>query len=163
MRIIRWIGMAKMEPKLIIFDADGTLRRCTIFGQPCPNNSEEWELMPNVKETLIEFSDIHFGIASNQAGVAYGYLDDDTAAQLLYDLEFELFGNTAFVIFCPHAVESKCKCRKPETDMLDRIMDWFTCLPSETLYVGDMESDEQAAINVGCSFMWAKDFFSWEE
>lgn len=31
--------------KLIIFDADGTLRRCTVPGQPCPNKDGEWELM----------------------------------------------------------------------------------------------------------------------
>lgn len=38
--------------KLIIFDADGTLRRCTVPGQPCPNKADEWELMPGAKERL---------------------------------------------------------------------------------------------------------------
>ncbi len=31
--------------------------------------------------------------------------------------------------------------------------------PEETLFVGDMESDRQAAENAGCDFVWARDFF----
>ena len=62
--------------KLIIFDVDGTLRRCLAPGQVCPNAPDQWELMPNVKETLAEIKwglpdcgNTAFGIASNQAGV----------------------------------------------------------------------------------------------
>lgn len=51
--------MTEKIVKLIMFDADGTLRRCTVPGQPCPNNPDEWELMPNIKETLQLFKIEH--------------------------------------------------------------------------------------------------------
>lgn len=153
-----------MIPKLIIFDADGTLRRCTIEGQPCPNAPDQWELMPGVKETLAEFSGTEFGIASNQAGVAYGYLSEDMANQLVCDLIEEAFSpeqQPVLYEICPHAVDAGCDCRKPKPRMLQRIMAFVLCMPEQTLYVGDMESDREAAENAGCTFMWARDFFGW--
>lgn len=154
-----------MIPRLIIFDADGTLRRCTVEGQPCPNAPDQWELMPNVKETIVELPGITiFVIVSNQAGVAYGYLTEAMATKLLYDLGIEAFGspNCFTIDLCPHAIEADCDCRKPKPRMLERQMNLARCPPEQTLYVGDMESDLQAAVNAGCAFMWAKDFFGWE-
>lgn len=74
--------------RLLIFDADGTLRRCTVPGQPCPNRPGEWELLPNVRETLrlYDWTQTAWGIVSNQGGVALGYLSEPQAYRLLYDL-----------------------------------------------------------------------------
>ena len=76
--------------KLIIFDADDTLRFCTVPGQPCPNKPGEWKLLPKVKEKLAEFDwgsplegKIAYGIASNQGGVGVGYFSAEMAYQLL--------------------------------------------------------------------------------
>ena len=33
--------------RLVVFDADGTLRRTTVPGQPCPRASDQWELLPD--------------------------------------------------------------------------------------------------------------------
>lgn len=154
----------KMNPRLIIFDADGTLRRCTVEGQPCPNEPGQWELMPNVRETISRLVDKVFAIASNQAGVAYGYMPENMAYSLLYNTGLQAFGNgSAIIAFCPHAVDADCDCRKPKPRMLERCMNIALCPPEETLYVGDMESDRQAAENAGCAFVWAKDFFGWNE
>jgi len=51
--------------RLIIFDADGTLRCCTVPGQVCPNADNQWELLPNVKEKL---SEIDWGVSRSGAG-----------------------------------------------------------------------------------------------
>lgn len=88
-----------IRPKLIIFDADGTLRSCTRTGQVCPNKVSEWKLIPGVREKLatIEWGlpvdgKTAFGIASNQAGVHYGYLSESVAFNLLYQMTEEAFG-----------------------------------------------------------------------
>lgn len=158
-----------MRYKLIIFDADNTLRRCTVEGQPCPNAPGEWELMPNVKETLAEIGwgtphagGVAYGIASNQAGVGYGYMTEEVAYNLLKDMVVEAFGGwpaTGTIQVCPHLPDAGCECRKPQSLMLQRLMKSWLLSPDETLYVGDMESDKQAAENAGCHFMWARDFF----
>jgi len=160
--------MPREDYKLILFDADGTLRRTTVEGQPCPNKPGEWELMPNVKEKLAEFDwrVMASGIVSNQAGIAYGYLTGHMAYQLLKDMVVEATGHfpsTGSIRICPHAVEDGCECRKPKPLLLEQVMTRWGVGCGETLYVGDMESDKEAAQNAGCDFMWAKDFFGWKE
>jgi D-glycero-D-manno-heptose 1,7-bisphosphate phosphatase len=169
--------------QLVIFDADGTLRRTTVPGQPCPNGPDEWEVMPNVRKTLLrvlvtaprfgEWEMVRgIGVASNQGGVGLGYLTAEMAAGLLGDLvaavypvmDREAFGRVrARVIMCPHAPDAGCGCRKPQPGMLWWLMGHYGAAPPTTLYVGDMESDQEAASYAGCHFMWAKDFFGWPD
>lgn len=152
--------------KLVIFDADGTLRRCTVEGQPCPNAEGQWELIPGVREKMAKFdfgpNGILIGIASNQAGVSLGYITEHTAYQLLKDLFIvvtDRWPTHGLLQICPHPVNGGCDCRKPAPGMLLRIMQAAGVPANRTLYVGDMESDEQAARAAGVDFQWAKDFF----
>jgi len=154
---------------LIIFDADGTLRKCTVPGQVCPNADDQWELLPHVKEKLFRIrwgapglGRVAFGIASNQAGISKGYLSAATAYRLLADMAKAAVGFRPIegsIRFCPHNKSDGCACRKPGPLMLEQLMDFWGVNPEETLFVGDMESDRQAAENAGCDFVWARDFF----
>ncbi len=64
--------------------------------------------------------------------------------------------------FCPHTEDARCTCRKPAPRLLLRLMDLWRVEPSETLFVGDLDTDRQAAENAGCRFAWAHEFFRWE-
>lgn len=156
--------------KLYVFDADGTLRRSTVPGKPCPNRRGEWDLIPGVRERLaaIEWgptpTGARFGVATNQGGVGLGYLTFETARGMLEEMVSEAFGVApphGSIEICPHAPHLKCPCRKPRPEMLLRLMRRFRAAPSETLFVGDMESDEETAHNAGTRFAWAHDFFGW--
>jgi phosphoglycolate phosphatase-like HAD superfamily hydrolase len=46
--------------------------------------------------------------------------------------------------------------------MIKRLMRRFRARPDETLFVGDMETDESAARDAGCRFQWAHEFFGWD-
>ena len=155
--------------KLYIFDADGTLRRTTRPGQPCPNTHGEWELMPRVEERLGQIDwgagGARFGIASNQGGVGMGYLSGETAFALLVEMVKAAFGREppeGSIEMCPHAPMTNCPCRKPRPLMLVRLMHRFGVRRDETLFVGDMDKDEQAARRAGVRFQWAHEFFGWE-
>jgi D-glycero-D-manno-heptose 1,7-bisphosphate phosphatase len=161
-----------MEPRLIIFDADGTLRYCNVEGQPCPNRDGEWELYPGVAGKLSRFrwsgpgdgdgDGTGYGIASNQGGVGVGYFSLETAMGLLEDTFREAFGfppEPGTVQICPHHPRSGCQCRKPNPLMLNRLMDLYGVTADRVLFVGDMEADREAAENAGCDFEWAWDFF----
>ena len=52
--------------------------------------------------------------------------------------------------------------RKPKPGMLIELMDSLGFTPVDTLYIGDRDSDQQAAEAAGINFIWAKDFFGWE-
>lgn len=150
---------------LIIFDADGTLRRCTVEGQPCPNVPGEWELIDGVKEKLqeIDWGQTMYGIASNQAGIGLGLIDQKEALQMLCDTLCEATGYwppTSCVKLCPHKPDEGCDCRKPKPQMLLDIMKYWGIKPERTLFVGDMPSDKKAAKAAGCQYMTANEFFN---
>ena len=156
--------------KLYVFDADGTLRRTTVAGLPCPNRPGEWELIPGVRERLARINwgegGARFGVATNQGGVGLGYLTLAAARSLLAEMVVEAFGVVAppgAIEICPHAPHWGCGCRKPEPGMLLRLMRRFDAAPGETLFVGDMDKDEGAARAAGTRFMWAHEFFGWTE
>jgi D-glycero-D-manno-heptose 1,7-bisphosphate phosphatase len=153
--------------RLYIFDADGTLRRTTVEGLPCPNRPGEWELIPGVRERLSQIrwgeGGARFGVASNQGGVGLGYLSLAAARGLLEEMVVEAFGvrppPPGSVELCPHAPHLGCPCRKPKPGMLVRLMRRFGVKPEETLFVGDMDKDEGAARAAGTRFAWAHEFF----
>jgi D-glycero-D-manno-heptose 1,7-bisphosphate phosphatase len=155
--------------KLYVFDADGTLRGCTVEGQPCPNRAGEWELLPNVRDRLArigwdERAGPHFAVATNQGGVGLGYFTAVEARRLVEDTVEAAFGRAAppgSIEICTHAPHAGCACRKPKGEMLARLMRRFRARPDETLFVGDMVTDEEAARAAGCRFRWAHEFFGW--
>jgi D-glycero-D-manno-heptose 1,7-bisphosphate phosphatase len=160
--------MRQPTAKLYIFDADGTLRWTTVPGQPCPNRPGEWRLMPNVKEILRR---IHWGpggsflgVASNQGGVALGYLTEEMAYQLIEAALVEAIGYVpprTVIDMCICHPDVHCESRKPNPGMLLRIMQTLDVGPEETLFVGDLEVDREAARRAGTAFMWASEFFHW--
>ena len=155
--------------KLYVFDADGTLRRSTVPGQPCPNKPGEWALLPGVRERLARIdwgpAGARFGVASNQGGVGMGYMTKAAAYQLLAEMVEAAFGRPAppgSIEMCTCAPHVNCDCRKPRPGMLQRLMRRFGVRPEETLFVGDMDRDEEAARRAGTRFSWARDFFGWD-
>jgi D-glycero-D-manno-heptose 1,7-bisphosphate phosphatase len=102
------------------------------------------------------------GIASNQDHVGYGHLSFQTARDLLRDLARQATGielSDAALQLCPHRLEIACRCRKPEPGMLTAIMDHYRVDPRGTLFVGNHETDSEAARRAGTAFAWAADFF----
>ena len=162
--------MDERPVKLYVFDADGTLRRTTVPGLSCPNGPGDWELIPGVRERLsrIEWgeSGARFGVATNQGGVGLGYLTLATARRLLVEMVVEAFGVSpprGSIEICPHAPHLNCSCRKPNPEMLLRLMRRFRASPDQTLYVGDMDRDREAARRACARFMWAHEFFGWRD
>jgi D-glycero-D-manno-heptose 1,7-bisphosphate phosphatase len=162
------MGEALHDHRLCIFDADDTLRRCTVPGQPSPRNSGEWVLLRGVAQTLgsIPWNTAggpFLGLASNQDQVGYGHMTEETARALLRDLAKAAAGvdlPDAALQLCPHRLESPCECRKPRPAMLLRIMAFYGVAPQETLFVGNSEHDRLAGEAAGTRYADAADLFS---
>lgn len=163
-----------VETRLIIFDADGTLRRCVAHCGPCHSDAGQWEIIPGVREVLqcYNWQTTCVGIATNQAGIALGHRTAEAVMAELKLLCDHLFpGSSVGIYVCPHADEQRCLCRKPSPGLL-----WFnvmrhdlalhtTALPlqhSSVLFVGDSPEDEQAACTMGIRFLNASEFFGWD-
>ncbi len=153
--------------RLVVFDADDTLRQTIVPGKPCPHGPGEWVLRPRVRETLVGVrwgkpDGPRLGLASNQDQVAYGFLSFEMARQLLRDLALAVTGSTpdeAALQLCPHASEDGCACRKPEPRMILNIMEHYAVGPCDTILVGNAGVDRDAAARAGVTFMWAADLF----
>src|SRR5918911_1743792 len=157
--------------RLFIFDADETLRRTTVAGQPCPRQAGEWLLLPGVRQRLGEVpwnyaGGPRLGIASNQDQVGYDHLSFATARELLRDLARSAAGvdlPDAALQLCPHRLDVSCGCRKPEPGMLLALMAYYQASPTETVFVGNDEVDREAAARAGTDFVWAAEFFAVDE
>ena len=156
-----------MKHRLLIFDADDTLRRTTIAGKWCPDGPEEWELLPRVRDVLSAISwdrdGYSIGIASNQGGVAGGYLTRENANRLLVDMVVRAIGYLPlrnYIELCTCGPLANCQCRKPAPGMLLRILEQSGGPADQALFVGDSEEDREAAKRAGVDFSWAEDFFA---
>lgn len=153
--------------RLYIFDADGTLRWTTTPGRRYPAADNEWRLMPGVASRLHQIAWNENGpwlaIASNQNGIAAGELSEDTARRLIEEMLKEALGRIperTRIELCICDERSACDCRKPAPGLLLRLLDHYKVLPHEALFVGDLDSDAEAARRAGVAFMWADQFFA---
>lgn len=147
---------------LYIFDKDNTL----VYGYPGrPANSvEEQHLLPNVelKCARLRAEGHALAIASNQGGIASGYVSEAAVIGMLLNTAV-LIGAITFR-YCPHSSQvEECDCRKPRPGMLLKIMAQLRFRPQETVFVGDAETDRAAAEAAGIGFVWAGEFFDWPE
>ncbi len=151
-------------PKLVIFDKDGTL--IASHGNRPANAIAEQQLLPGVAEmcAALRAEGHTLAVASNQGGVAWGFISEAEAQALVAHVA-DLVGASAWEM-CPHhpggriaeyAIE--CECRKPKPGMLLSLMERLGYSADDTIYIGDQESDRQAAQEAGVEFIHADDFF----
>jgi histidinol-phosphate phosphatase family protein len=146
-----------MEPKpntkkILILDRDNTINRDTGYTYRLKDLvliEESVELLASAAELRIPVV-----IISNQSLVNRGLASLDEVEKfndaLVEKLEKKKCKIDA-IIFCPHIPEEECSCRKPKIDMF---LEAFRYYPeaSEFCYVGDSESDMEAAKNAGIEF-----------
>lgn len=113
----------------------------------------------------INWSIYRFGLVSNQGGVEGGFLSEKTALRMLMDCALEVLPEEVHphiqkgaIQLCPHLPKTGCWCRKPLPTLLNDVMQVYHAEPISTVYVGDLETDEQAAQAAGCGFQWIWDF-----
>ncbi len=102
------------------------------------------------------------GVASNQNGVALGYLSAAMARRLLRETVEEALGfvpEDAAIEMCTCPPDLRCPRRKPEPGMLRAILDRFRLPPQQALFGGDLDIDREAARRAGVAFAWAHEFF----
>ena len=148
---------------LYIFDKDGTI--IASHGNRPANTIEEQRLLPGVARKCQELkAQGHtLAVASNQGGVAWSFITIKQARELVIH-SANLIEVDAWRM-CPHhpkgrnAYAVECECRKPAPGMLLSLMTQFKASPDETVYVGDMDSDREAAEAAGVTFIHASEFF----
>ena len=92
-------------------------------------------------------------IITNQGGIAKGLYSHQTLAEIHKKMLQQLssYGvNIAEIYYCPHHPDyGKCLCRKPESLLIEKALARFHINPQQSFFIGDRESDIQAAIKAG--------------
>jgi D-glycero-D-manno-heptose 1,7-bisphosphate phosphatase len=136
---------------MVIFDRDGTLSED--LGAMSGNSS--CIILPHVFKGLrmILNSQTSFAIATNQSYIGRGELTmkdvNDFNAKLMNALK-SIGMEVNFIAICPHRSDENCNCRKPKPGMINELVRLSGVLDkNRVFFVGDKDSDEQAACNAG--------------
>jgi D-glycero-D-manno-heptose 1,7-bisphosphate phosphatase len=142
-----------MEGKAIFLDRDGVL----------VNNQEHYYIW---KLEQLQFIDGVFGnlkfliqkgfqlfIVSNQGGISKEIYTKTDILKLHEELKLSFENNVIEIkeiVFCPHHPEvEQCMCRKPDSLLIDKLVAKYKLCKSESYFIGDSESDMQAARKAG--------------
>jgi len=152
--------------KAIFLDRDGVINELIYYSEhgiiDSPFTPEQFRLLPKVAQAITKFHKLGFKviIASNQPGIAKGYLSEETFAEIRNKMEKELAKEGAFLdgeYYCFHHPEAKvnrlkanCKCRKPEPGLLLKAAKDMDINLSQSWMIGDGLTDVRAGKSAGC-------------
>lgn len=134
----------------IFLDRDGTLNPDPGYIQ----SPDRFELFPGAAEALarLKQAGARLIVVTNQSGIARGFLslsDLDRVHEKLRRLLNAAGVSLDAIYFCPHHPDEGCRCRKPETGMIDQAVREHGVDISRSYYIGDHARDMQLAKRVG--------------
>jgi len=137
----------------IFIDRDGVInvRRPNDYVLDWP----QFVFVPGIRAALKKIARLGLPLIliSNQAAVGKGLLkisDLETLTARLYEslAHDGILLHSAY--YCPHRSEDLCTCRKPRPGLLLRAASDFKINLSRSIFIGDSETDVQAARVAGC-------------
>jgi len=139
--------------RAVFFDRDGIIN--SDEGLYYVFKKDDFKINPGVIECLKILSSRQYLliVISNQGGISRGLYSKKDVEEIHVLLKEECT-KAGFeldeIYFCPHHNEiENCICRKPGTLMLEKAIARFEINKEESFFVGDRESDVEAAISVG--------------
>lgn len=139
-----------MTIRHLLLDRDGTL----IKDKHYLSDPKGVELLPGVADVLCGLAKqgVAFYLVSNQSGIGRGMFTADAARAVNERMASLLAPYGVYfrdMLFCPHAPEDGCDCRKPGPGMWLRLRDSYGLNPDECLMIGDKEEDMRFAAAAG--------------
>ena len=136
--------------KAIFLDRDGVINKEKHYLYKI----EDFEFIDGVFDSLKYCQDLGYKlfIITNQSDIGRGYYTNDDF-DILTSWMLDKFAKNSITISqvecCPHAPSEKCRCRKPDTLMVENILQNFDIDLEQSYLVGDKDSDILCAINSG--------------
>jgi D-glycero-D-manno-heptose 1,7-bisphosphate phosphatase len=142
-----------MEGKAIFLDRDGVIvdnqKHYYIWKQ------EQMHFVDGVLENLkfLIQKGFQLFIVSNQGGISKEIYTKNDILKLHEELKLSFENNgieIKEIVFCPHHPEIEhCMCRKPDSLLIDKLVAKYNLCKSESYFIGDSETDMQAARKAG--------------
>jgi D-glycero-D-manno-heptose 1,7-bisphosphate phosphatase len=144
---------AMARPATVFLDRDGTINVKAPEGEYI-TRPEDLVLLPGAADAVRRLNEagVEVVVVTNQRGIARGLMseDDYTAVTgVLADRLAEHGARWRAVFHCPHEAGA-CRCRKPETGLIDRARVEVPGLDvTGAVLIGDSESDVEAGRRAG--------------
>jgi len=137
----------------VILDRDGVLNYEAPEGSYVREPSE-FRWLPGALEglALLRRAGLRLSVATNQAGVGRGVMSLAQLAAVHERMQAEAAahgGTIDAVLYCPHAPEKRCSCRKPAPGLIQAAVAGSGIAASDTIVVGDDLRDLEAAERAG--------------
>ncbi|MGN6187419.1 MAG: HAD-IIIA family hydrolase [Conexibacter sp.] len=134
------------RPAAVLLDRDDTL----ILDVPYNGDPAKVEPMPGAREALRRLRDarIPTAVISNQSGIGRGLLTEAQVRAVNAKAD-ALLGPLDAWLFCPHAPEEQCDCRKPAPGLVRRAAERLGVPPERCVVIGDIGADVEAARAAG--------------
>lgn len=135
--------------KALFLDRDGVINKN--FGHV--HRIENFKFRKGIFELVKFFHDKSFLIivVTNQAGIGKGLYSEDefkSLNQWMFSKFREKNIKITETFFCPHKLEDKCNCRKPNPGMLLKAIKDYNIDIDSSFLIGDKESDIVAGKSV---------------
>lgn len=91
-------------------------------------------------------------IITNQSAVNRGIITHDDLSRIHSHMKNELEKHNSFVdaiYYCPHRPDENCRCRKPNTELIERAIRDYSISVQSSWFIGDSQSDILAAKMMG--------------
>jgi D-glycero-D-manno-heptose 1,7-bisphosphate phosphatase len=133
--------------KLVILDRDGVIN---IDSDRFIKSPHEWRPIPGALEAIARLNSagFHVAVATNQSGIERGLLDmialNAIHAKMLKAAQ-QAGARIDVIYYCPHSIDSDCRCRKPLPGMFIDIGRRLNVALTGVPCIGDGLRDLQAA------------------
>ncbi|MGW4567624.1 D-glycero-alpha-D-manno-heptose-1,7-bisphosphate 7-phosphatase [Streptomyces sp. NPDC004561] len=130
----------------VLFDRDGTL----VADVPYNGDPDRVTLLLGAAEAvaLARSAGLPTGVVSNQSGIARGLLTTEDVRRVNRRAD-ELLGGVDAWLFCPHAPDAGCPCRKPRPGLVLTAAARLGVPATACLVIGDIAADVLAAHAAG--------------
>ncbi|WP_225827417.1 HAD-IIIA family hydrolase [Streptomyces naphthomycinicus] len=130
----------------VLFDRDGTL----VADVPYNGDPGRVRLLPGAAAAvaLARALGLATGVVSNQSGIGRGLLTTEQVHRVNERAD-ALLGGLDTWVFCPHAPDTGCACRKPRPGLVLTAAARLGVEPAACLVIGDVAADVLAARAAG--------------
>lgn len=137
----------------IFLDRDGVINRRRPGDYVL--NWSEFVFVPGIRSALKQLSSLGLPliVISNQAAVGKGLLDPSGLEDITTRMHQTLLSDQVFLFaayYCIHRSTEGCICRKPKPGLLFRAAQDHNLDLSRSIFIGDSDTDLQAAQAAGC-------------
>ncbi len=139
-------ALGAVPPLAVLLDRDDTL----IEDVPYNGDPARVRPLPGVAEALgrLRAAGLPLAVVSNQSGIGRGFVTE-AQVQAVNARVQDLLGPFEHIVYCPHAPDAGCRCRKPAPGLILEAAARLGVPPARCAMVGDVGSDVEAARAAG--------------